>query len=99
MLSPAALTIQDSVTGAGDHSIIARFPLHPAVTLLAGEQGGWRLELAGSRVLRVKMSGCAESFVTGGWYAPTFGQRMSRPVLAWRHSGRLPLNVETRFEL
>jgi uncharacterized heparinase superfamily protein len=99
VVSPTALTIHDSVTGTGDHAIIARFPLHPAATLVAGEAGIWRLELAGNRVLRVKTSGCSESFATGGYYAPTFGQRISRPVLAWRHNGRLPLNVETRFEL
>ena len=99
VLSPKALSVHDSITGEGDHSIVARFPMHPSVAIMAGETGGWRLELAGSRMVRVLIEGCSESFVTGGYYAPTFGQRMSRSVLAWRHSGRLPLNVETRFEL
>jgi uncharacterized heparinase superfamily protein len=99
VLSPASLSIQDSVTGDGDHAVVARFPLHPSVTIVAEEPEGWRLELAGSHVVRVRMRGCSERFVAGGYYAPTFGQRMARPVLTWRHNGRLPLNVETRFEL
>jgi uncharacterized heparinase superfamily protein len=99
VLSPASLSIQDSVTGDGDHAVVARFPLHPSVTIVAEEPEGWRLELAGSHVVRVRMRGCSERFVAGGYYAPTFCQRMARPVLTWRHNGRLPLNVETRFEL
>ena len=83
----------------GDHAVIARFPLHPSVTVIAEEPEGWQLELAGSRVVRVLVRGCSERFVAGGHYAPTFGQRMARPVLTWRHNGPLPLNVETRFEL
>lgn len=98
-ISPTALSILDSVTGAGDHSVIARFPLHPAVTFISREPEGWRLELAGKRVVRVLINGSSECFLTEGCYAPTFGQRISRPVLTWRHDGRLPLNVETRFEL
>jgi uncharacterized heparinase superfamily protein len=98
-VSPTALSVCDSVTGAGNHSVIARFPLHPSVTSISRESKGWRLELAGGRVLRVLIEGSSECFVTEGCYAPTFGQRISRPVLVWRHDGRLPLNVETRFEL
>lgn len=99
VLSPASLSIHDSVTGDGEHAVVARFPLHPSVTIVAEEPEGWQLELAGSGVVRVRVCGCSERVVVGGYYAPTFGQRMARPVLMWRHSGLLPLNVETRFEL
>jgi uncharacterized heparinase superfamily protein len=99
VVSPTSLVIHDSVTGDGDHAVIARFPLHPSVTIVAEEPDGWRLELAGSRVVRVRAHGASERSVVGGYYAPTFGQRMARPALSWRHTGPLPLNVETRFEL
>ncbi len=99
VLSPTSLVVHDGVTGGDDHAVIARFPLHPSVTVVAEEPEGWQLELAGGRVVRVRVRGCSECFVEGGYFAPTFGQRMARPVLVWRHKGRLPLNVETRFEL
>ncbi len=99
VLSPTLLVIHDSVTGGGDHTVVARFPLHPSVTIVAEEPEGWQLELTGSRVVRVRVSGCFERVVAAGYYAPTFGQRMARPVLTWWHKGPLPLNVETRFEL
>ena len=78
---------------------MARFPLHPSVSVIAEEPEGWKLELFGSRVVRVRVQGASERSVVGGYFAPTFGQRMARPVLTWRHKGPLPLNVETRFEL
>ena len=99
VVSPTSLSIHDSVTGAGDHAVVARFPLHPSVTVVAEEPEGWQLELAGNRVVRVLVRGCSERFVAGGHYAPTFGQKMARPILTWRHDGSLPLTVETRFEL
>lgn len=98
-MSPNALCVHDSVTGTGHHSVIARFPLHPAVTSISREPHGWRVELAGTRVVRVLIDGSFECFRTDEYYSPTFGQRVLRPVLAWRHNGQLPLNVETRFEL
>lgn len=98
-LSPTSLSVHDRITGNGNHTVIGRFPLHPSVTSISREQDGWGLELADDRVLRVVIEGCSNCFLTEGFYAPTFGQRMSRSVLAWRHEGRLPLNVKTRFEL
>lgn len=98
-VSSTALAIQDSVTGGGNHVVVARFPLHPSVTVAAEEPEGWLLELAGNRMVRVRMQGCSDRAVAAGYFAPTFGQRMARPVLTWRHKGSLPLTVETRFEL
>lgn len=98
-VSPIALKIVDEVTGSGNHSIVGRLPLHPSVISIASEATAWRLELAGGRMLRVTIHGCSERSLTEGYYAPRFGQRILRPVLAWRHDGRLPLNVETSLEL
>jgi uncharacterized heparinase superfamily protein len=97
--SPIALRIVDEVTGSGNHSIVGRLPLHPGIISIACEPTAWRLELAGGRILRVTIDGCSERILTEGYYAPRFGQRILRPVLAWRHDGQLPLNVETRLEL
>lgn len=97
-VSPVALSVTDRITGTGGHSVVGRFPLHPSVSV-SPEPGGCRLELAGGRVLRVRVIGPSDIAVEEGHYAPTFGQRLSRPVLVWRHDGHLPLNVETRFEL
>jgi uncharacterized heparinase superfamily protein len=98
VVSPTSLVIHDCVTGGGEHIAVGRFPLHPSVTLVAEEPEGWQLELAGGRVVRVRVHGCSERAVADGYFAPTFGQKMARPVLTWRHNGRLPLNVEARFE-
>lgn len=99
IMSPRELRIRDFITGGGDHSVVARLPLHPAVTVAGVEADGWRLELAGGPVVRVTIKGCVERCVLDGYFAPTFGQRIARPVLAWRYRGALPLSVETCFEL
>ena len=100
IVSPDAVRVIDLITEAGDHLVVARFPLHPAVTLAGVEPDGWRLEVGGNRVIRVAIEGRVERCVLDGYFAPTFGQRLSRPVLAWRwHKGPLPLKVETCFEL
>ena len=99
IVSPDALRIVDTVTGAGDHSVVARFPLHPALTLAGANADGWQLELDDGRVIRLAIRGSVERCVFEGHFAPTFGQRVPRPVLAWRHKGALPLVVQTCFEL
>ena len=98
-VSPAALSVTDSITGTGNHSVLGGFPLHPSVRSISRQPSGWRLELAGGRVIRVQLKGPSEFVIEEGHYAPTFGQRLSRPVLVWRHDGPLPLNIETRLEL
>jgi len=97
-VSPVALSVTDRITGTGGHSVVGRFPLHPSVSV-SPEPGGCRLELAGGRVLRVHIDGPSNLAIEEGHFSPTFGQRLSRPVLVWRHDGRLPVTIETRFEL
>jgi uncharacterized heparinase superfamily protein len=98
-VSAKALRIMDRVTGAEAHTVIGRFPLHPLVTSVSPAPNGWRLELAGGRVVRASVSGARQHFVADGYYAPAFGHRVARPVLTWRHEGTLPLNIEMQFEL
>lgn len=98
-VSSTSLSVHDRITGSGNHSVIGRLPLHPSVISAIRERDGWRLELADHRVVCVLVEGCSDCFIEEGFYAPTFGQRMSRSVLAWRHEGGLPLNVKTKLEL
>jgi hypothetical protein len=98
-LSPEALSVTDSISGTGEHSVRGRFPLHPSVRSVSEQPTGWRVESASGRVVRVHIDGASELVTENGHFSPTFGQRMSRPVLVWRHDGRLPLNIETRFEI
>ncbi len=98
-LSASVLSVVDSITGAGDHSVTGRFPLHPSVKSVSREPDGWSLESAGGRMVRVRVDGPSELLVEEGHFAPTFGRRLPRPVIAWRHVGPLPLNIETRFEI
>lgn len=98
-VSTTSLVVRDDVTGEGSHAVIGRFPLHPSVSRVEPDGQGWRIELPDSPALRVSMQGASECFLSEGYYAPTFGQRILRPVLAWRYTGRIPMRVETRFEL
>jgi uncharacterized heparinase superfamily protein len=98
MVSPTSLVVRDSVTGGGSHAIIGRFPLHPSIGHVRQDETSWRIEMPEQRVLRVSMTGASECFLSEGYYAPSFGQRILRPVLAWRYTGRLPMEIEARFE-
>ena len=98
-VSPEALRVTDSISGTGEHSVRGRFPLHPSVRSVSQHPTGWRVESASGRTVRVQIDGASELATEKGHFSPTFGQRMSRPVLVWRHDGRLPLIIETRFEI
>ncbi|MBX6425702.1 MAG: alginate lyase family protein [Variibacter sp.] len=98
-MSAAQVRVRDCVTGGGRHHVVGRLPLHPSVRVAGVEPDGWRLEAPSGRVIRVRVKGPVERFTEQGHYAPAFGARVSRPVLAWRHDGPLSLSVETLFEL
>lgn len=97
-VSSNMVRIIDIVTGAGNHSVTGRFPLHPSLTSVTMESGGWRLELSGGHQIQVRVIGSPQLSVTKGYFAPTFGHRLQRPVLTWQYDGPLPLTIETRFE-
>ncbi|MET4040506.1 putative heparinase superfamily protein [Bradyrhizobium sp. RT6a] len=97
-VSPTSLVIRDRVTGDGNHAIVGRFPLHPLVGGVLPEGPGWSIELPGGQRIRVSASGASQFSLSEGHYAPSFGQRILRPVLAWSYTGGLPMDVETRFE-
>lgn len=98
-VSPTAMVVCDSLTGEGNHAVIGRFPLHPSASRVQRDGRGWMVELPDKRVVRVSMQGAPECLLSEGYFAPSFGQRILRPVLAWRYTGRLPIRVETHFEL
>ncbi|AHY53035.1 heparinase II/III family protein [Bradyrhizobium japonicum] len=97
-VSPTSLVVRDRVTGEGNHTIIGRFPLHPLVGRIVPDGPGWSIEVAGEARLRVSARGASQFLLNDGHYAPSFGQRILRPVLAWSYTGGLPMEVETRFE-
>ncbi|MDE2376693.1 alginate lyase family protein [Bradyrhizobium sp.] len=98
-IDATSLIVRDTVMGEGNHAVVGRFPLHPLVSQARPDGRGWTVELPDKTVLRVMVKGDAECFLSEGYYAPSFGQRILRPVLAWRYTGRLPIGVETHFEL
>lgn len=98
-VSPTSLIIRDRVTGEGEHAIVGRFPLHPLVGQVLRDGEGWSIELPGEQRIRVTAKGALQFTLGEGYYAPSFGQRILRPVLAWNYTGGLPMEVETRFEL
>lgn len=98
-VSPTSLVVRDRVTGEGNHTIIGRFPLHPLVDHICPDGQGWSIEVPGEPRLRVSARGASQFLLNDGYYAPSFGHRILRPVLAWSYTGGLPMEVETRFEL
>jgi uncharacterized heparinase superfamily protein len=98
-LSPQALSIVDRISGTGEHSVRGRFPLHPSVRSVSPQPTGWRVESASGRMVGVQIEGASELVTESGHFSPTFGQRMPRLVLVWRHRGRLPLDIKTCFEI
>jgi hypothetical protein len=98
-VSPTSLVVRDRVTGEGNHAIVGRFPLHPLIDRVVRDGEGWSIELPGEQRLRVSARGASQFLLNDGYYAPSFGQRVLRPVLAWSYTGALPMEVETRFEL
>jgi len=98
-VSSSTLRILDQVIGGTSHSVVSRLPLHPSVAAISQDTDGWKLELNGGCILDVRTIGPVRLSIAEGFYAPTFGRRVQRPVLTWQYEGRLPLTVETRFEL
>lgn len=88
-----ALQVSDTISGRGVRKAAGYFHFHPDVRLGETAAGDWtiflpqgnRLRLAGRNGLRLKRE--------EGKYAPEFGKSISRPVLAWRVEGRLPLGA------
>lgn len=96
-VSRGAVIVTDGVQGAGRHEVSGRVTLHPDLSVV---------ELGPARAaLRHRDGACYEVSIEPavglvrepGWFAPEFGIRRPREVLAWRVDGPLPLTVCTRI--
>jgi uncharacterized heparinase superfamily protein len=90
--------VADAILGSGKHNVVARFPLHPDVRVEGRLDHGWRLRTALGRAIDVLVEGTSDCDVFNGYFAPEFGVRMPRQVLAWRQSTP-SLPIVTTFKL
>jgi uncharacterized heparinase superfamily protein len=95
LLSADGLTVSDHVTGDGRHEAAGRLPLHPD-SVAHRMPAGWRVQTPAGAV-DITVEGPVALDIEPGAFAPAFGVRQDRPVLAWRYAGALPLNVATTF--
>jgi uncharacterized heparinase superfamily protein len=70
-MNTRSLQVTDSVIG-GTHTALARYILHPTVTVVAIDSNTWQLTLPGSQTLRVVVS-VGLGRVEPASYAPEFG--------------------------
>ena len=71
VIDPYSLQVTDSVQG-GTHSALARYILHPTLTVVAVDNNTWQLTLAGGQALRVEVS-VGLGRLEPASYAPEFG--------------------------
>ncbi|MCV3243670.1 heparinase II/III family protein [Mesorhizobium sp. ZC-5] len=95
---PERVTIRDRVDGHGRHELVGRFPLHPSVRQAKTSDTGWRIETASGRTIVATVKGPVQHRIEEGHFAPEFGSRQIRPVLTWRASAPLPIDVTVDFE-
>lgn len=94
-LDARGLHIQDEVVGGGEHRITGRLHVQPGIEVIAHGDGSFRLGIPDVGVLEVGLEGCDETRLEQGQYAPQFGLRVSRPVIAWTCRGALPRSITT----
>lgn len=92
------VAIRDRIGGQGRHRLVGRFPLHPSVGRADITDTGWRIQTASGRTIVVTVEGPVQHGIEEGHFSPEFGVRQVRPVLTWRASGALPIDVTVEFE-
>lgn len=80
-LRTLGMTVTDEITGGGHHVGVARFILHPAVTIYSVGDGTWTATLAGGRLLRISV-GSGRGQLEMARYAPEFGKVVETECLA-----------------
>ena len=93
-----SLTVTDSITGRGDHTVQGGFLLSP-VWAATASAGGWLLKSGGHSV-RVTVRGPEGLALSEEHraYHPEYGREVQTTRLFWRVGGRLPLEVSTVVE-
>jgi Heparinase II/III-like protein/Heparinase II/III N-terminus len=83
--------VRDCLDGSGEHGVVWRFHLDPAVT--AGiDAGDVRLSCdAGTSWLLPNLPAGFELSLEPGWVSPSYGVKVPTTVLVWRASARLPI--------
>jgi len=84
----------DVLWGSGNHDLVSRLHLHPAVTVAALESPIVELHVGGQRV-RVAFEG-TDGVLTAqpGRYCPEFGVVISTTVLEWRRHTKVPAVIK-----
>ncbi len=96
-VTAGAVRIVDRIEGGGRHAAVGRFPLHPDVDRVEQTDGGFRLAMPDGRVVTVAVKGADGLAIEPGHYAPEFGICRPRPVLVWRVTRDLPIEVSVEF--
>ena len=81
------LTVEDEITGEGQHHVASRLHLHPEVTV-RDRPDGWVLQREGC-TCTVSVDGAPARWETG-WYCPRFGIRKKNKVLVLHLDATLP---------
>ena len=96
-VTAGAVTIVDRIEGGQRHAVVGRFPLHPDVDKVEQTDGGFRLVMPDRRAVTVAVAGADALAIEQGHYAPEFGICRPRPVLVWRVTRDLPIEVTVEF--
>jgi uncharacterized heparinase superfamily protein len=89
--------VRDFLDGAGEHRVVWRFHLAPAVTACI-DAGDVRLSgKAGTSWLLPNLPAGFDLSLEPGWVSPSYGVKVPTTVLVWRASARLPLAASYVF--
>jgi hypothetical protein len=94
-----ALSITDTVRGAGRHSVVIPLQLAPGVEYRAASAAGGVLAAAGRRFRLEWSSDVPWSFAPGrSEISPSYGVAIAVNRLEWRRDGELPCSLTVRIE-
>lgn len=85
--------IRDRYSATARHDVTARLPLHPSVRSASIRDNGWDVITEEGRAVRIAITGPVVPAIESGYYAPEFGVRIKRLVLAWHASGVDELDI------
>ena len=96
IFSEGDLSIQDSISGTGNHHFELVYPLHPDVGSVEVEDKCVVLDVSGAQVA-IAFEGEGQLFCETSAYHPEFGKSVENYCLLFRGSGVLPINITTRI--
>lgn len=93
----AGVCVHDRVVGGGRHRASGRITLHPSVSSTVAGAGRATLRHRDGTAYELTVEPPIAIECELGWYAPEFGLRRRREVLAWRVDAQLPIDVKVRI--